>query len=63
MDEYLTFFFFLSFIVRAESSHTVGVEFGSKVADVGGKRIKLQIWDTGKSFMLIHVDFYLLFVY
>uniref|UniRef100_A0A0G4I3K2 Uncharacterized protein n=1 Tax=Chromera velia CCMP2878 TaxID=1169474 RepID=A0A0G4I3K2_9ALVE len=28
------------------SSHTIGVEFGSKIIDVGGKKIKLQIWDT-----------------
>eukprot|EP00919_Chromeraceae_sp_WS-2016_P059246 GHVR01140778.1.p1 GENE.GHVR01140778.1~~GHVR01140778.1.p1 ORF type:complete len:216 (+),score=50.98 GHVR01140778.1:111-758(+) len=28
------------------SSHTIGVEFGSKIITVAGKRIKLQIWDT-----------------
>ncbi|XP_063700689.1 ras-related protein Rab-4B [Culicoides brevitarsis] len=28
------------------SSHTIGVEFGSKIINVGGKSIKLQIWDT-----------------
>jgi len=31
---------------KSESSHTIGVEFGSKVVNVGGKSIKLQIWDT-----------------
>ncbi|OLQ11860.1 Ras-related protein Rab-4B [Symbiodinium microadriaticum] len=28
------------------SSHTIGVEFGSKIITVGGRNIKLQIWDT-----------------
>lgn len=28
------------------SSHTIGVEFGSKIIDVGGRSIKLQMWDT-----------------
>uniref|UniRef100_A0A336LPV2 CSON011072 protein n=1 Tax=Culicoides sonorensis TaxID=179676 RepID=A0A336LPV2_CULSO len=32
--------------VKEESSHTIGVEFGSKIINVGGKSIKLQIWDT-----------------
>lgn len=31
---------------KSESSHTIGVEFGSKVINCGGKSIKLQIWDT-----------------
>mmetsp|Transcript_41816 Transcript_41816/g.58374 ORF Transcript_41816/g.58374 Transcript_41816/m.58374 type:complete len:217 (+) Transcript_41816:51-701(+) len=30
----------------ADSTHTIGVEFGSKVLDVGGKYVKIQIWDT-----------------
>ena len=34
------------FIVKDDSSHTIGVEFGSKIIEVGGKKIKLQIWDT-----------------
>eukprot|EP00761_Pharyngomonas_kirbyi_P012686 gb/GECH01012713.1/.p1 GENE.gb/GECH01012713.1/~~gb/GECH01012713.1/.p1 ORF type:complete len:204 (+),score=31.98 gb/GECH01012713.1/:1-612(+) len=29
-----------------ESCHTIGVEFGTKVVDVNGQHIKLQIWDT-----------------
>ena len=33
-------------IVKEDSSHTIGVEFGSKIIEVGGKKIKLQIWDT-----------------
>ena len=28
------------------SQHTVGVEFGTRIIDVLGKHIKLQIWDT-----------------
>jgi len=31
---------------KEDSSHTIGVEFGSKVVPVGGKTVKLQIWDT-----------------
>lgn len=34
------------FIVKKESTHTIGVEFGSKIVEVGGYHIKLQIWDT-----------------
>uniref|UniRef100_H2YPB5 Ras-related protein Rab-4 n=1 Tax=Ciona savignyi TaxID=51511 RepID=H2YPB5_CIOSA len=29
-----------------ESTHTIGVEFGTRIVHVGGKSIKLQIWDT-----------------
>lgn len=32
--------------VKDDSSHTIGVEFGSKIVNVGGKSVKLQIWDT-----------------
>ncbi|CAK8694845.1 ras-related protein Rab-4B-like [Clavelina lepadiformis] len=31
---------------KEESTHTIGVEFGSKIVNVGGKCVKLQIWDT-----------------
>eukprot|EP00794_Sanderia_malayensis_P019979 gene19979-21937_t len=31
---------------KQDSHHTIGVEFGSKIVNVGGKSIKLQIWDT-----------------
>ena len=30
----------------AESPHTIGVEFGTRIIDVLNKKIKLQIWDT-----------------
>jgi len=33
-------------IVKQNSTHTIGVEFGSKLVNVGGKVVKLQIWDT-----------------
>nr|CAD7405822.1 unnamed protein product [Timema cristinae]CAD7432570.1 unnamed protein product [Timema monikensis] len=32
--------------IKDDSSHTIGVEFGSKIVNVGGKSVKLQIWDT-----------------
>jgi len=28
------------------SNHTIGVEFGTKLINVAGKNIRLQIWDT-----------------
>ncbi|XP_057315331.1 ras-related protein Rab-4B-like [Hydractinia symbiolongicarpus] len=31
---------------KQDAHHTIGVEFGSKVVNIGGKSIKLQIWDT-----------------
>ncbi|KAM4041395.1 ras-related protein Rab-4A isoform 3-T5 [Anomaloglossus baeobatrachus] len=31
---------------KEDSNHTIGVEFGSKIINVGGKYVKLQIWDT-----------------
>lgn len=31
---------------KGDSSHTIGVEFGSKIISVAGKSVKLQIWDT-----------------
>lgn len=34
------------FAVKDDSSHTIGVEFGSRIVNVGGKSVKLQIWDT-----------------
>lgn len=34
------------FPVKDDSSHTIGVEFGSRIVNVGGKSVKLQIWDT-----------------
>lgn len=36
----------LKYTVKEDSSHTIGVEFGSRIVTVGGKSVKLQIWDT-----------------
>jgi len=30
----------------ADSPHTIGVEFGTRIIDVNQKKIKLQVWDT-----------------
>lgn len=30
----------------ADCPHTIGVEFGTRIIEVGGQKIKLQIWDT-----------------
>lgn len=40
--------FLLSFFLsdKEDSSHTIGVEFGSRIVNVGGSVVKLQIWDT-----------------
>ena len=45
-------------LVRHDSSHTIGVEFGSKIVSVGGKSVKLQIWDTAgqERFRYAHVN-------
>jgi len=41
------FFFFTSLCpVTADCPHTIGVEFGTRIIEVSGKKIKLQIWDT-----------------
>lgn len=40
------FFFVSACAVKQDSNHTIGVEFGSRVVNVGGKTVKLQIWDT-----------------
>lgn len=34
--------------VKKESTHTIGVEFGSKIIEVGGRNVKLQIWYESK---------------
>ena len=45
------FFWFLVLIwwvahglVKANSTHTIGVEFGSKLVDIGDRPVKLQVW-------------------
>lgn len=34
------------FLVMADCPHTIGVEFGTRIVEVAGQKIKLQIWDT-----------------
>jgi len=38
--------YFLENKCKRSASHTIGVEFGSKVLSLGSKSVKLQIWDT-----------------
>ena len=33
-----------------DTPHTIGVEFGTRVTEVLGRTLKLQIWDTGVAF-------------
>lgn len=37
---------FLEGKFRKQSTHTIGVEFGTKILSLGQRQIKLQIWDT-----------------
>jgi len=32
------------FSVMADCPHTIGVEFGTRIIEVSGQKIKLQIW-------------------
>ena len=47
--------------VKQDSHHTIGVEFGSRIVNVAGKSVKLQIWDTAgqerfRYLASLHVD-------
>ena len=37
----------------ADCPHTIGVEYGTRIIEVAGQRIKLQIWDTAGQERLI----------
>lgn len=37
---------FLEGKFRLDSETTIGVEFGSKIVELGEKKVKMQIWDT-----------------
>lgn len=39
-------YFYFLFTVMADCPHTIGVEFGTRIIEVSGQKIKLQIWDT-----------------
>jgi len=34
------------YTVMSDCPHTIGVEFGTRIIEVSGQKIKLQIWDT-----------------
>ena len=38
--------FYFNILVKTNSNHTIGVEFGSKIISLDDCNIKLQIWDT-----------------
>ena len=42
---------------KEDSSHTIGVEFGSKIVPVGGKTVKLQVRESGLMINCTHVLF------
>jgi hypothetical protein len=37
------FFFFLVYLVKEGATHTIGVEFGSRIVAIGKNQVKLQI--------------------
>lgn len=37
----------------ANCPHTIGVEFGTRIIEVAGQKIKLQVWDTGELFCVL----------
>lgn len=45
-NKYANLIYLFFFLVKDESNHTIGVEFGSKIINVVNKMVKLQIWDT-----------------
>lgn len=54
--------FICFFAVKEDSSHTIGVEFGSRIVNVGGKAIKLQIWDVSwLSYSSLPLKFHFMF--
>lgn len=50
--------------VVEDQPHTIGVEFGTRVVEINGKHIKLQIWDTAGqvSSTAIHPFFFFFFL-
>jgi Ras-related protein Rab-2A len=51
---------FMDGTFRQKHEITIGVEFGSKILKVGGKSVKLQVWDTAgqESFKSITRGYY-----
>lgn len=52
---------------KEDTTHTIGVEFGSKVINISNKSIKLQIWDTAGQerfrFEFENLNLYVLFCF
>ena len=44
----------------ADCPHTIGVEFGTRIIEVSGQKIKLQIWDTAGQERFRYVYMYLI---
>jgi Ras-related protein Rab-14 len=42
----------------ADCPHTIGVEFGTRIIEVNGQKIKLQIWDTAGQVGNFCLDFF-----
>ena len=43
---FCSFSYALLLLVSSDSPHTIGVEFGTRIIEVKGQKVKLQIWDT-----------------
>lgn len=41
---FISFKFYNCVAVMADCPHTIGVEFGTRIIEVSGQKIKLQIW-------------------
>ena len=45
-------------LVKNDTTHTIGAEFGSKVVTIGQQSIKLQIWDVRILTYLVRLSFF-----
>jgi GTPase SAR1 family protein len=45
---------FVTFSVMTDAPPTIGVEFGTRIIEVSGQKIKLQIWDTAGQVSVNH---------
>ena len=51
---FFSFFFLMSiFLVLADSPHTIGVEFGTRIISIQNHKIKLQVRSLHASFALL----------
>lgn len=44
------------FLVKNDTTHTIGAEFGSKIITIGQQQVKLQIWDVSYYFLWINIS-------